>query len=327
MDNKVFYRNFQFDRTKLDKETRSIELSLSSNTPVKQYWETMILLHGKANVDLSQLNSALLSHDASKIIGKYENKQLKKDQLRATLIFDDDELGNFAMAKVESGSLQGASVAFTVQKFKRLEEGEESEGYKGPIYIATKWTPYEASLTPIPADSTVGIGRDLSQSLDGIEIEYSENHINQTREDKDMDEKEVKTLIEQTVKDMVPEIVKAAVPEVRSIMEEEAKPRMKIETEVLQDLLGRAGAISLELKSKVSDMAVVEGKTEQEITKVILDAATGDTDADDHGDGSDDGTGTRDTKKAKAHATIGSFEQVEDDAFFSGLSKPAMFPM
>ena len=142
-----------------------------------------------------------------------------------------------------------------------------------------------------------------------------------------MDEKEVKTLIEQTVKDMVPEIVKAAVPEVRSIMEEEAKPRMKIETEVLQDLLGRAGAISLELKSKVSDMAVVEGKTEQEITKAILDAATGDPDAFDHGDISPDGTPIKNQKTPQANATIGSFEQVEDDAFFSGLSKPAMFPM
>lgn len=324
MDDKLFYRNFEFDKTKLDKENRSIELSLSSNNPVTHYYETIVLLHGKANVDLSQLNSALLSHDASKIIGRYENKHLEKGkQLRATLIFDDDDLGNFAMNKVDSGSLKGASIAFTVQKFKRLEEGEESDGYKGPVYIAMKWAPYEASLTPIPADSSVGIGRDLSQSLNGIEIEKLN-----LKEEKQMDEKEVQTMIDlafekmlETMKGIVPEIVS----QVREALVDDAKPKMKIENDIFQDLLGRAGAVSLELKAKVADMAV-EGKTEQEITRAILDRAIIDPDATDKGD-LKDGTGLKNKDGDNRPEIITSFEKVEDDDFFRGLSEPIDMPL
>lgn len=325
MNDQLFYRSFELDRSILNKEDRSIELSLSSETPVVRWGEKEILLHGKANVDLSRLNSALLSHDSSKIIGRYDKKNLKNKQLRATLIFDDDELGEFAMKKVESGSLKGASVGYAITKVKRLEEKEEWQGIKGPAYIAVNWAPYEASLTPIPADSTVGIGRDLSQCLDGIEIEYLNG--NPKMEDQTMDKEEIKTLIMETLKGAVPEIVKETAKQVRIFIEEEAKPRMKIETEVFQDLLGRAGAVSLDLKSKVADMAVVEGKTEQEIVKVILDAATGRTDAGDHGDGSNDGTGARGSKTTQTGAVISTFKQTDDDAFFQGLSRPNLFPM
>lgn len=176
INDSLFYRDFKLDIRTLDKTNRSIDLSLSSEYPVRRWYGKEILLHGINNVDLSRLDSALFNHDPDKIIGQYSNQRIEKKQVRALLTFDDDELGNMAMNKVDSGSLRGASAGYSIEKFRELREGEEWEGeegkkYKGPSLIALHWTPYEASLTPIGADHNVGIGRCATRSLAGIEIE------------------------------------------------------------------------------------------------------------------------------------------------------------
>ena len=136
-----------------------------------------------------------------------------------------------------------------------------------------------------------------------------------------MDEKEVQTMIDAAL-EKVPETVKSIVPEivsqVREALVDDAKPKMKIENDVFQDLLGRAGAVSLELKAKVADMAV-EGKTEQEITRAILDEAIIDPNAQDK-EGLENGTGLRNKTGDNRSGIITSFEKVEDDDFFRGIA-------
>ena len=176
INDSLFYRDFKLDTRTLDKTNRSIDLSLSSEYPVRRWYGKEILLHEINNVDLSRLDSALFNHDPDKIIGSYSNQRIEKKQVRALLTFDDDELGNMAMNKVDSGSLRGASAGYSIEKFRELREGEEWEDeegkkYKGPALFALHWSPYEASLTPIGADHGVGIGRCATRSLAGIEIE------------------------------------------------------------------------------------------------------------------------------------------------------------
>ena len=143
-----------------------------------------------------------------------------------------------------------------------------------------------------------------------------------------MDEKEVQTMIDRAL-EKVPETFKGMVPEivsqVRDTLADDAKPKMKIENDVFQDLLGRAGAVSLDLKSKVADMAV-EGKTEQEITRVILDAAITDPNANDNGD-LNNGNGLKRKKEGNDLARVTSFEQVDDDNFFRGLTEANDLPL
>jgi len=35
--------------------------------------------------------------------------------------------------------------------------------FTGPCSIARKWAPYEVSIVSVPADPTVGVGREISQ--------------------------------------------------------------------------------------------------------------------------------------------------------------------
>lgn len=150
-----------------------VDLSISSEAPVKRFFGNEILMHTREAVDFSRLNSALLNHNANAILGRVENARLDGRRARASIVFDADPEGRAAWQKVQSGSLKGASVGYVIHKFRELKNGETWEGFRGPAYVATRWSIYEVSLTPIPADPSVGVGRSFTRSLDGIFIETS----------------------------------------------------------------------------------------------------------------------------------------------------------
>ncbi|MBW2032797.1 MAG: HK97 family phage prohead protease [Deltaproteobacteria bacterium] len=181
----LFYRSTEFDRSRVDQKKRSVDLAFSSETPIPRWFGREILLHGSKNVDLSRLKSmgtVLMNHNPDIIVGPVKNPRIEDKKGRATIGFDNDEDGERAMQKVLSGSLRGVSVGYRIIKAREVLKDEEYEGIEGPALIALRWMPYEISLTPIPADATVGIGRELTRSLEGIDIERSKT----TKEDKVM---------------------------------------------------------------------------------------------------------------------------------------------
>lgn len=325
----LFYRTFELDRKVVDRENRSAELSFSSEEPVPRWYGNEILLHGRKNVDLSRLRdmgAVLLNHNPDNIVGPIRKAKVENRRGVAVIGFDDDEDGERAMRKVLAKSLRGVSVGYMINKAREVQEDEEYEGIRGPALVALRWTPYEISLTPIPADASVGIGRDLTRSLDGIDIERSQTT---NKEDDTMNEEEIRQMIQEAISGLKIPSAKEAADEVRALIAEDAKPRMRIDTETYQDLLGRAGAVSLEVKAAVADMAV-EGKTETEILRYITEQKAADPDAGDHGTGAvDDGTGRgTNIQPGNGKAQVTSFKQIEnDDDFFRGLANPSFFSM
>ena len=320
----LFFRFAELDRSLVDEKKRSVELSFSSENGVRRWYGTEYLLHGHGNVNLKHIKSmgaGLLNHNPAVIVGPLRNIRIEEKRGKATLIFDQDDDGEKAMRKVMSGSLKGVSVGYMLDRAREVKKDEEFEGIKGPALVALRWTPYEISLTPIPADATVGIGRDLTRSLDGIDIKTSKQEV------KDMDEKEVLALIRGEVEKLnIPKADDVAAA-VRNMLAEDARPQIRVNTETLTDLLGRAGAVSTECKAMVADMAV-QGKTDQEITNFILDQATGKPDSTDAGGGAgSDGTGRDETQTAAIAGGVSSFKQVEDDQFFRSLVSPTLFPI
>ena len=322
----LFYRSFEIDQRAINEKERSVAVSFSSETPAMRWFGKEILLHGSKNVDLSRLKNfgaALLNHNPNVIIGPLKSIKIKDKRGEAKVFFDEDEDGEKALGKVKSGSLKGMSVGYTVQKFREVLSDEEFEEdnvkIKGPAMVATRWTPHEISLTPIPLDSSVGIGRCQTRSLEGINI------IKSQAKENDMEEKDVQKMIDEAIGKLSfakPEDIPKAediATAVRAQLTEDAKPKMRVSTETFIDLLGRAGAVSLECKAKISDMAA-EGKTEQEMLRAITDEATLDSDAADGGTG---GT-TQSKKKVDTRSQTTSFEQVEDDDFFSSICQPAI---
>ena len=327
MKNGLFYRSFEIENKALNEKEKSVAVSFSSETPAVRWFGNEILLHGSKNVDLSRLKrfgAALLNHNPDTIVGLLKGINIKDRRGEASIIFDEDEDGQKAFGKVRSGSLKGVSVGYTVQKFREILQDEEYEEdgvkIKGPAFIATRWAPHEISLTPVPLDHNVGVGRALTRSLDGIDIIKS-----QVKEN-DMDKNEVQEMINRSIGKLafakpedIPKVDDIA-NAVRSILTEESKPKMAVTTETLQDLLGRAGAVSIECKSKIIDMAV-QGKTEPEMLRAITDANITDTDASDSGD---KGNALEGKKKTNTRSRVTSFEQIDDKDFLGSICQPAI---
>jgi len=278
----LFFRSVEIDRRAVDEKSRSVELSFSSETPVKRYFGSEILLHSAESADLSRLRTfgaALLNHNPNVIVGRVENPRIQDRRGKARIVFDDDEDGNRALAKVRSGSLRGVSVGYIVNKYLKLTDGEEWGGFKGPAYIATEWTPYEVSVTSLPADASVGIGRTLTRSLDGITIEtisMKGSTMNQRIE-------------AQRIADAI-----------RSALGKSDGP---VTPEQFAEIQDRASVISPEAELEVSRMFRV-GRTESEMLNYLLDLRFGPLDAQAYGSTKQQSKKVDDETKAKLIRSI-----------------------
>ena len=327
MEKELFYRNIQLNRDLINEETRETEISFSSEEPVERWFGSEILLHGKENVDLSRLKSVgslIYGHnpyDIKNIIGPVKRAWITENQGRAVVGFDDDETGDIAIKKAKSGSLRGVSFGYMINKARRIEEDEEwtdehtGRTFQGPALIGTRWTPYEISMTPIPADATVGIGRELTRSLDGIHIE-NQKQKPADREKNTMEKDEILSLIQGELGGMA----KTVVQQVRDMLREDSKPKPGMDFEAFNEMLGRAAAIGSDAQAEIAGMYSA-GKTRDEIERKLFDLARGtnpDTEDTPGGGNLPEGTPTQ-------HAEIRSFKQVDDADFFAGLSNPTSF--
>jgi len=251
MNQNFFYRSADFQTRTIGE--KNILLSFSSEQPVTRWFGTEVLLHNPGNVDLTRLQtrgSLLYGHDPGKIeniLGKITRTWLEDRKGHAEVVMDQDPAGKAAFVKIQSGSIRGISVGYAIQEARQLEEKEtwtdpdSGQTFTGPGMVATRWTPYEISLTPIPADPSVGIGRDLTRSLDGIRI------INNATQ------KEITRM----------EIDRIANRMVNKIRDAEA---------ARNDLMGRARMISAEAAS-YAEKSLREGRGIEEIQLKLLDMA------------------------------------------------------
>lgn len=312
----LFYRHFALRVEDVNEKSRSLELSFSSEYPVPRWFGKEILLHGPDNADLSRINSmgsVLFNHNPDRIVGAVEKAWLADRTGKANITFDDDPDGEHALGKVKKKSLRGVSVGYQVEKYRKVEEDEEFEGIRGPAYVATRWSPVEITLTPVPADPTVGVGRELTRSLDGITIEQSKKHETQIKkEETAMDEKQIRELIATGIADGVKAAVPAIVQQVRAALVEDAKPKQVIPADRALELMARAKGISAEEQATVADM-IFKGRSETDVVNHMLDTRMGKADATD--------TGGIDATKGKGNGTE-KREMGEDDIAAAFTTSP-----
>lgn len=160
--------------------TKTIELSFSSEEPYQRWYDhTEILDHKGIQLDrLNDIGVVLYNHNRDKVIGKVKKAWVEDNRGLAVIELDDDEFSTEIYKKVESGTLKGVSVGYSIDTWEEVKAGKEStDGFAGPCYIARKWTPYEISIVSIPADGTVGVGRseDDAQTKDTADLSMYEN--------------------------------------------------------------------------------------------------------------------------------------------------------
>ncbi len=158
-----FIRTFSIDsRGIVDDENKIVELSFSSEAPVERWFGREILLHENKSVNLSpvkEVGTVLINHDPNQRVAKPIKVWIENKRGKALIQFANTDLAKQAYQEVKEGLLRGVSVGYQVQEWMRLREDETYKDFQGPAWIATKWSVHEISLTPVPADAGVGVGR------------------------------------------------------------------------------------------------------------------------------------------------------------------------
>lgn len=145
---------------------RKFILSFSSEEPYQRFWGLEILDHAKEAVNLGRIQEVgclLFNHNRDAVIGKITRAWVEDDRGMAEVEFDTDEASELIYQKVKGGTLKGVSVGYQIDSLEEVLPGKQSADgrFTGPAEIARKWTPYEISIVSVPADPTVGVGRDM----------------------------------------------------------------------------------------------------------------------------------------------------------------------
>jgi HK97 family phage prohead protease len=174
----------------VDTDSRTVELSFSSETPYGRWFGDEILCHDEECINLERFNNGLgtvlFNHDRDAVVGHVEKAWIEDNRGKALVRFDEDEQSDTIFQKVQSGTLQGVSVGYSIKRYEVLDEKDSvsSNGrFKGPdTYVVTDWEPLEISIVSVPADPTVGVGRSAEEIHTSIDTQ---------EEEKSMDEKEI----------------------------------------------------------------------------------------------------------------------------------------
>ncbi len=153
-----------------EQETRSVRAALSSTEPVSRPFGTEILRHEQGAVDLSRAQDAglplLINHDDKSLpIGRVRNIALEDGILRGDLHFSEaTEAARDAWELARDGTLSDVSVRYRINDYEVRGDDE---------YHVTDWALLEASVVSVPADASVGIGRQME--LEGIDMPKQDN--------------------------------------------------------------------------------------------------------------------------------------------------------
>ena len=180
------YRSFEFVRESLNEEKRTVELSFSSEEAVERFFGFEILDHSPSAVRMKRLNSGgplLLDHSSREQIGVIEKAEIGNDRKgRAVVRFSKGSRAQEVFQDVVDGIRKNVSVGYRIHEFV-LEK--ETDGVA--TYRATDWEPLEVSLVSVPADISVGVGRDDDRLAREVPIVNVREEVQTNKEGKKME--------------------------------------------------------------------------------------------------------------------------------------------
>ena len=152
-----------------DESDRRVMMSISSTNPVEREFGYEVLEHNAGSVDMEFMSSGkaplLLDHDARQQIGVVERAYMDNDKLRAQVRFSKNAMAEEVYRDVVDGIRGNVSIGYQIQGMTKDENGYKDK----PLYRVSSFKPLEVSMVSIPADSTVGVGRNYQPDLSGNE--------------------------------------------------------------------------------------------------------------------------------------------------------------
>jgi HK97 family phage major capsid protein len=178
-DDEMSYRTVNLSRASyIDEETRRVRIGVSSESEVERSFGLEVLSHKAEDIDMSFIKSGtaplLNNHNMDEQIGVIEEFRLDEAAKRTVAVvrFGRSALAQEVFQDVVDGIKQNISVGYRINKLEQSNNDKIGDHYRA------SWTPYEASLVSIPADtdtSKVGVGRSKSNKLPNTKVKIMEN--------------------------------------------------------------------------------------------------------------------------------------------------------
>ena len=134
------YRTLQV--VKVNEESRSVNISFSSENPVKRWGVDEILDHSVGCCDLSRLQNigvCLFNHDYNKVIGRISDVKIDANRGLATITFDEDEQSEIIVRiKNQTSKIELAveNLANQIEKLKEYKTTLINDAVTGKIKVA-----------------------------------------------------------------------------------------------------------------------------------------------------------------------------------------------
>ena len=152
----------------IDEDERLVRVSFSSEKPVLRasWFESPwveVLGHNAGEMNTARLDngaSVHYNHSRSRAdrVGVVEEGSIKDQRGEAIIRFSKNERVNDIWDDVKDNILRNVSVGYSIDERVLVREGDKGEPDE---YRVTRWTPHELSFVDIPADHTVGLGRNV----------------------------------------------------------------------------------------------------------------------------------------------------------------------
>lgn len=181
----ILQRFLEIDRTAIDADNRTVNLSFSSEEPVERSFGVEVLDHQPESVRMGRLRSGsmplLMNHSMDDQIGVVSAASIENGRGLASVRFSKSARGEEVYQDILDGIRGNVSVGYRIHEMTQDAANDD-------VFRATDWEPLELSLVPSPADPTVGVGR---SDGDG---DHMTRVIQQTTEDIQMDENTVQQI-------------------------------------------------------------------------------------------------------------------------------------
>jgi len=151
----------------IDAATRMVTFPFSSELPVTRFYGNEILNHDADSADMTRLNNGaplLFNHEMNDVLGKVERAWINAADRRgyATVRFAKTARADEVLGMVQDTILPNVSFMYRV-----LDAIDNPK--TGEIRV-TKFEPLEISIVTVPADQTVGIGRDFANEETEVQM-------------------------------------------------------------------------------------------------------------------------------------------------------------
>lgn len=159
----VLSRSIEIDRAEhVDAENRTVALSFSSELPVERWFGKEILDHNPKSVRMDRLKGGaplLVNHNLDEQVGVVESATIDSDRRgRAVVRFGTGQRAQEIFEDVKAGIRRLVSFGYRIHKMVTESIEADVETLR-----ATDWEPLEISIVSVPADHTVGVGRDADK--------------------------------------------------------------------------------------------------------------------------------------------------------------------